>query len=93
LAQWQLGLPQVTRILVKEPSTKGLALVKFFIAAFRLAFRTLIDIPFSSLISTSVYDFKIIRIYTYNILNKKIKREEHFFRKKDFSGKINTKKV
>jgi len=37
--------------------------------------------------------FEIIDIYTYNILNKKSKREESFFMKKDFSGKINTKKV
>jgi hypothetical protein len=50
LAQQQLGFPQVTRILVKEPSTKGLPLVSFLIADLRLAFKTLTDIPFSSLI-------------------------------------------
>jgi hypothetical protein len=94
LAQRQFGFPQVTRTLVKEPSTNGFPLVRFFIAAFRLVFRTLMDIPFSFVMTYLKFNnFKIMRIYTYNILNKKSKREETFFLKKDFSGKINTKKV
>jgi hypothetical protein len=93
LAHRQFGLPQVTRILVREPSMKGFPLVKFFIAAFRLVSRTLMDIPFSFVMAYLKFkDFNIMRTYTYNILNKKSKREENFFTKILFQEKLTRRK-
>lgn len=72
---------------------KGFPLVRFFIAAFRLVSRTLIDIPFSFVMADLKFkDFNIIRIYTYNISNKKSKREENFFTKIIFQEKLTRKK-
>jgi len=72
---------------------KGLPLVKFFIAAFRLVSRTLMDIPFSFVMTYLKFNnFKIMRTYTYNILNKKSKREKHFFTKIIFQEKSTRRK-
>jgi hypothetical protein len=93
LAQRQFGFPQVTRTLVKEPSMKGFPLLRFFIAASRLFFRTLMDIPFSFVMAHLKFkDFKLMRTYTYNILNKKSKREENFFTKIIFQEKLTRRK-
>jgi len=72
---------------------KGFPLVNFFIAAFRLASRTLIDIPFSFVMADLKFkDYKIINTYTYNISNKKSKREECFLTKIIFQEKSTRRK-